>query len=149
MTPILTCDHEAELTCDRGTMRMILMGALADANLWTRATGASQETKNHWARRSTLIRGLLEQLPKPVNPRDPYEDLPGEPMPEEADRIWRERAAQEDARSAARRIQESSNPDATREIIRVEQGLPTLLSMDDDLLSPDRLPDDVEDLLAL
>ena len=92
-----------DLVADRGAMRMILMGALADANLWARATGTSQETKNHWARRSTFIRGLLDQLPKPVNPRDPFEDLPGEPTPEDADKTWRERAAGDDARQAARK----------------------------------------------
>lgn len=135
----LTESDDWQVTADRGTMRMILHGALADANLWTRATGASQETKNHWARRSTVIRSLLDRLPAPVNPRDPFEDLPGEPTPEEADAIWKARAAADDARQAARRIEASSDPDAVREIIRVEQGLPTLLSMQDD----------IEDLLSL
>jgi hypothetical protein len=102
VTPILTCDHEAELTCERGFMRMLLQGALNDANLWTRATGASQETKNHWARRAAAIRALLSQMPEPTNPRDPFEDLPGEPTPEEADAAWRARAAAEDARRDAR-----------------------------------------------
>lgn len=104
MTPTIyeTDQGPFELTADRGTMRMILMCALADANLWTRATGASTETKNHWARRAKIIRELLEQLPASVNPRDPYEDLPDEPTPEEAAAKWRERAAAEDAREAAR-----------------------------------------------
>lgn len=105
MTPPSLQEHADgpyALLADRGTMRMILSCALSDANLWTRATGASQETKNHWARRSTVIRGLLDQMRAPTNPRDPYEDLPGEPTPEEADAAWRARAAAEDARREAR-----------------------------------------------
>lgn len=90
------------LCAPRGVMRMVLMGALSDANLWTRSTGASQETKNHWARRGKLIRELLAAMPAPVNPRDPYEDLPGEPTPEEAAAAWAERARSEDARRDAR-----------------------------------------------
>ena len=103
----ITChqdDGVYQLNADRGTMRMLLMCALADANLWTRAVGASVETKNHWARRATLIRGLLEQMPPPANPRDPYEDLPGEPTPEEAEARWRERAAADDARRDAAKV---------------------------------------------
>lgn len=104
--PTLTLvEGQATLTLPRGTARMLLQGALADANLWTRATGASQETKNHWSRRGNAIRDLLAKLPAPTNSRDPFEDLPDEPTPEEADRIWRERAAAEDARAAARKVE--------------------------------------------
>lgn len=104
MTPnlSLTSDDVAHLSCDPGFMRLVLDGALKDANLWTRATGASQETKNHWSRRATAIRSLLDLLPAPVNPRDPYGDLPDEPTPEQAAATWRERAAADDARAAAR-----------------------------------------------
>lgn len=103
MTPNLTItDDTVTITAFRGTARLILDGALKDANLWGRAVGASQETKNHWARRASLIRSLLDRLPAPVNPRDPYEDLPGEPTPEEATRTWGERAAAEDVRRVAR-----------------------------------------------
>lgn len=106
MTPTLEHSHDDrfELIADRGTIRMILMGALNDANLWTRAVGASQETKNHWARRGNVIRALLEQMPAPANPRDPFEDLPGEPTPEEADAAHRARAAAEDVRRDAAKV---------------------------------------------
>lgn len=145
VTPILTCDIDAELTCDRGTMRMLLMCALADANLWTRAVGASAETRNHWARRATLIRGLLEQMPPPVNPRDPYEDLPGEPTPEEADARWRERAAADDARrdakAAAEKVVEPDLEWSTELEVAAAAGM---------LEPPEETPiDDIEDLLAL
>lgn len=97
-------DGAYALLTDRGTMRLILMSALADAGLWTRATGASQETKNHWTRRVKLIRGLLAGMPAPENPRDPYEDLPGEPTPEEADAARGVRARAEDVRRDAGRV---------------------------------------------
>lgn len=90
-----------ELVSNVGFMRMLLDGALKDANLWCSATGASAETKGRWAARAAAIRNLLDQLPVPVNPRDPFDDIPGEPTPEEADARWRERAAAEDARRQA------------------------------------------------
>lgn len=103
MTPILTADVDAELTCSIGFMRMLLDGALKDALLYGSAIGASQDTKAAWARRAAAIRPLLAQLPPPANPRDPFDDIPGEPTPEEAAAMWRERAEAEDAREAARR----------------------------------------------
>ena len=112
--PRLSChqdDGVYQLNADRGTMRLLLQGALSDANLYTRAIGASIETRNHWARRSNVIRDLLEQLPPPENPRDPYGDLPGEPTPEEAAEIWRARAAADDARQAAREAKPRHSPD--------------------------------------
>ena len=103
MTSLTLDDDTATLTAPRGLVRMLLMGALNDANLWTRATGASQETKNHWARRGKVIRDLLAKMPAPTNSRDPYEDLPDEPTPEEAADRWQGRAAAEDVRRAAAR----------------------------------------------
>jgi hypothetical protein len=106
----LTESPDYQLLADRGTMRMILTGALSDANLWGRAVGATQEIKNTWARRSTAIRALLAKMPAPENPRDPYEDLPGEPTQAEADEVWRARAVAEDTRDAARKAAMLSKP---------------------------------------
>lgn len=99
--PILTVDTDAELTCSIGFMRMVLDGARKDAQLFGRALGASQETKAAWARRAAAIKMLLDRLPPPANPRDPFDDIPGEPTPEEAASRQHDRATAEDARRAA------------------------------------------------
>lgn len=102
--PILTCDIDAELACAPGFMRLVLTQSYQHANLWSTAAGASADTKHRWASRAVQIKALLDQLPAPANPRDPFDDIPGEPMPEEADAAWRARCAAEDVREAARRV---------------------------------------------
>lgn len=132
MTPILTCDlGEAELTCDVGVMRLLIHGAMKDADLWARSN-ASSELKQQWARRAAIIRGLHEQLPPPANPRDPYEDLPNEPTPEEAEARWRERAAAEDARRDVTRVipEKVAEPDSELEVAAAAG----MLEPDEDLL---------------
>lgn len=113
MTPSIEINgDEVVLRCSRGFGRMLLMGALKDADLWARSN-ASSDLKQTWGRRAAEMRPLLDALPAPANPRDPYEDLPDEPTPEEAAARWRERAASEDARrDAARAVTEKpAEPD--------------------------------------
>lgn len=93
---------DAALQAPVGFMRLVLSQSYQHANLMTTATGASPETRRRWATRATQIKELLDQLPAPENPRDPFDDIPGEPTPEEAEAVWRERAEADDRREAAR-----------------------------------------------
>ena len=103
MTPqIEIADGTTTLRGDVGFVRMLLTGALSDATLWQRAQGIAQDTKNRWVARGNAVRALLDALPAPVNPRNPFDDIADELTPEEADARWRERAAAEDQRRAAR-----------------------------------------------
>lgn len=147
----------AELLTEIGFMRMVLDGALKDANLWTRATGASSETKAAWTARAARIRELLQQLPPPANPRNPFDDIPGEPTPEEAAAAHRDRAAAEDARQAARASAKTAaaaahgriDPDDDFEDITMVDGHGPMTSQDvADLQAQFTADDDIEDLLA-
>lgn len=118
-TPTLTIaegnPEDAAIYAPVGFLRMLLDGALKDANAWTGAYGASRETKQRWGGRAAAIKALLDQLPPAANPRDPFDDIPGEPTPEEAEARWRARAAAEDAREAARRPAEEKDVPAGME----------------------------------
>lgn len=109
-TLVLEDPSAVELLCPVGFMRQVLEGARRDADMWAQSAGANDETKRRWAARGQRIKDLLAQLPPPTNPRDPYDDIPGEPTSEEAEARWRERAAADDAREAAKKAAQKPAP---------------------------------------
>jgi len=151
--PDIESDADVTLYAQSGVMRLILHGALKDADLWARSN-ASMELKQHWARRAGIIRALYDKVPLPANPRDPYDDLPDEPMPEEADRIWRERAAAESARAAAKVAANAPRPkpvdvdDLLDDTEMVDGHGPMTPAMVAELEAQFAPADDIEDLLA-